>query len=131
MTYLLDTDICVQYLRGSDADVRDRLSNLAPTDSWLCSVVKAELIFGAHNSKRVAANLRRLREFFVPFQSVEFDDRAAEQYGAVRAHLRREGSEIGKNDLMIASIALANDMTLVTGNLREYHRVPNLRVDEW
>ena len=131
MTYLLDTDICVGYLRGSDEQVRDRLSSLAPTDTWLCSIVKAELIFGAYNSRRVAANLRRLHEFFQPLQSVGFDDRAAERYGPMRAHLRREGSEIGPNDLMIAAIALANDMTLVTGNLREFHRVPGLMVAEW
>jgi tRNA(fMet)-specific endonuclease VapC len=131
VTYLLDTDICVEYLRGSDADIRDRLSSLAPTDAWLCSIVKAELNFGAHNSKRVAANLRRLREFYQHLQSAPFDDRAAEHYGSLRAHLRREGTEIGPNDLKIASIALANDMTLVTGNLREFHRVPGLMVAEW
>lgn len=131
MTYLLDTDICVEYLRGSDDQVRDRLSDLAPADVWLCSVVKAELLFDANKSGRVAANLRRLREFFQQFQSAEFDDRAAERYGLMRAHLRRERVKIGENDLMIAAIALANEMTLVTGNQREFHRVPGLMIAEW
>lgn len=131
MTYLLDTDICVDYLRGSDEQIRERLSSLVPTDTWLCSIVKAELIFGAHHSQRVAANLRRLHAFFQVFQSAGFDDRAAERYGPMRAHLRREGAEIGPNALMIAAIALANDMTLVTGNRREYHRVPGLMIAEW
>lgn len=131
MTYLLDTDICIDYLRGSNPAVRDRLLTCAPSDVCLCSVVKAELIFGAHNSQKVAANLRRLRDFFEPFQSVFFDDAAAEVYGSLRSHLRREGSEIGSNDLMIASIAVALDLTLVTHNRSEFERVPGLRLAAW
>lgn len=131
MTYLLDTDICIDYLRGSDPAVRDRLLACAPSDVRLCSVVKAELLFGAHNSRKVAANLRRLRDFFEPFQSVYFDDGAAEVYGLLRAQLRREGSEIGGNDLMIAAIAVALDLTLVTHNRGEFERVPGLRLAEW
>jgi len=131
MTYLLDTDICIDYLRGSNAVVRDRLLACTPHEVCLCSVVKAELLFGAHNSQKVAANLRRLREFFEPFQSVFFDDAAAEAYGSLRSHLRREGSQVGSNDLMIAAIAIAHRLTLVTHNRSEFERVPGLRLAEW
>jgi tRNA(fMet)-specific endonuclease VapC len=131
VTYLLDTDICIDYLRGSNPVVRDRLLACSPNDVCLCSVVKGELLFGAHNSQQVAANLRRLRAFFEPFQSVYFDDRAAENYGSLRSHLRREGSEIGSNDLMIAAIAVALKLTLVTHNRSEFERVPGLRLEEW
>lgn len=131
MTYLLDTDICIDYLRGSNPLVRDRLLACSPNDVCLCSVVKAELLFGAHNSQQVAANLRRLRAFFEPFPSVFFDDEAADIYGSLRSHLRREGTEIGSNDLMIAAIAVALDLTLVTHNRSEFSRVPGLRLAEW
>lgn len=131
MTYLLDTDICIDYLRGSDPTVRDRLLACAPSDVRLCSIVKAELLFGAHNSGKVAANLRRLRDFFEPFQSVHFDDGAAEVYGSLRSQLRRDGTEIGGNDLMIAAIAVALNFTLVTHNRGEFERVPGLRLVEW
>lgn len=131
MTYLLDTDICIDYLRGSNAVVRDRLWACSPNDVCLCSVVKAELLFGAHNSQQVAANLRRLRDFFEPFQSAFFDDGAAEVYGSLRSHLRREGTEIGSNDLMIAATAVALDVTLVTHNRSEFERVPGLRLADW
>jgi tRNA(fMet)-specific endonuclease VapC len=131
VTYLLDTDVCIDYLRGSNPVVRDRLLACSPNDACLCSVVKAELLFGAHNSQKVAANLRRLRDFFEPFQSVYFDDGAAEAYGSLRSHLRREGSEIGSNDLMIAAIAVALGLTLVTHNRSEFERVPGLRLAEW
>ena len=129
--YLLDTDVCIEYLRGSNAGIRDRLMALSPNDVSLCSIVKAELLFGAHNSQRVAANLRRLREFFQVFPSIPFDDRAADRYGSVRAHLRREGKEVGSNDLMIAAIAVEHDVTLVSHNHREFDRVPGLRFEEW
>lgn len=131
MTYLLDTDICIDYMRGSNAVVRDRLLACAPSDVCLCSVVKAELLFGAHDSQKVAANLRRLRDFFEPFQSVFFDDDAAEVYGSLRSHLRREGAAIGSNDLMIAAIAVALGLTLVTHNRGEFERVPGLRLATW
>ena len=131
MTYLLDTDVCIDYLRGSNAVVRDRLLACSPSEVCLCSVVKAELLSGAHNSQKVAANLRRLRGFFEPFQSVSFDDAAAESYGSLRSHLRREGLEIGSNDLMIAAIAVALGLTLVTHNRGEFERVPGLRLAEW
>lgn len=131
MKYLLDTDICIDYLRGSNPKVRDRLLACAPADVGLCSVVKAELLFGAHNSQKVASNLRRLNAFFAPFHSVSFDDPAAEAYGTLRAHLRRDGSEIGANDLMIAAIAIAADLILVTHNRGEFERVPGLRIEAW
>ena len=131
MTYLLDTDICIDFLRGSSTGVRDRLLACSPNEVCLCSVVKAELLFGAHNSQKVAANLRRLRDFFQPFQSVFFDDGAAEVYGSLRAHLRREGSDIGSNDLMIAAIAVALGLTLVTHKRSEFERVPGLRLAAW
>lgn len=60
-----------------------------------------------------------------------FDDLAAERYGELRAHLDAAGTPIGPNDLMIASIALANSLTLVTHNTGEFSRVPGLRLEDW
>jgi tRNA(fMet)-specific endonuclease VapC len=128
---LLDTNICVAYLNGKDRAVRDRLLGSAPADLVLCSVVKAELLFGARKSAHVEDNLQRLSEFFQPFDSVPFDDQAAMPYGAVRAQLEREGQPIGSNDLMIAAIALAHDLTLVTRNQPEFRRVTGLRLAMW
>lgn len=131
MTWLLDTDVCIEYLRGTDAAIRDRLRALTPTDVTLCSIVKAELLFGAHHSQQVAANLRRLGDFCAPMASLTFDDEAAERYGQLRAQLRREGREIGAHDMMIAAIALVHDTTVATRNDAEFARVPGLRVERW
>jgi tRNA(fMet)-specific endonuclease VapC len=129
--FLLDTNICIAFLKGTDVAVRERLLALAPEEVRLCSVVKGELLFGARNSGRVEANLQRLQQFFAPVESLPFDDRAAELYGLLRAQLIREGRPIGGNDMMIAAIALAADATLVTRNTDEFRRVVGLRVELW
>lgn len=103
----------------------------SPADIALCSVVKAELFFGARHSQRVEANLQRLKVFFSPLASLPFDDRCAEHYGAIRADLLSQGTPIGPNDLMIAAIARAHDATLVTHNLGEFSRVIGLRMEDW
>ncbi len=127
---LLDTDVCIAFLNGKDRKLQRRMLEGAD-ELVLCSVVKAELWFGAEASARVAANHERLGAFFSTFDSLPFDDAAARLYARVRAELRREGTPIGPNDLLIASICLANDLTLITRNRREYDRVAGLTVESW
>lgn len=131
MSYLLDTDVCIVFLNGTDPAVRERLRDEGPGRVALCSVVKAELLFGARKGKRSRSNLERLQEFFRGFPSLPFEDAAAEVYGRVRAALAETGRPIGPNDLLIASIALAGGHTLVSRNLREFTRVPGLEVEQW
>jgi tRNA(fMet)-specific endonuclease VapC len=131
MRHLLDTNVCLAFLNGRDPGIRERLLELDPAAVSLCSVVKAELFYGARNGTHVEANLERLRRFFEPFSSLAFGDAAAEQYGILRGQLQREGRPIGPSDLMIAATALANDATLVSRNQSEFHRVPGLRVVMW
>ena len=129
--WLLDTSICVPLINRTDASLADRLLARAPGSICLCSVVKAELSFGAHNSARVAENLQRVERFCSAFRSLPFDDDAASHYGIIRTLLRREGRPIGTNDLMIASIALAGSIRLATRNWDEFSRVPGLEVELW
>lgn len=131
MTWLLDTSVCVPLINRTDADLTARLLGHTPGSIYLCSVVKAELHFGAQNSRRIAENLRRLETFFESFPSLPFDDDAAKHYGTIRAQLRREGRPIGANDLMIASIALAGALTLATRDVDDFKRVPGLNVEGW
>ena len=114
MTYLLDTNTCIRYLNGRAPDVRRQLESLSPDQVYVCSVVKAELFYGAMKSSNASRSLAKQRAFLELFQSLPFDDTAAEIYGRVRAALAIKGTPIGPNDLMIAAIALANDLTLVT-----------------
>lgn len=131
MTWLLDTNVCIAWLKGQDAKLKARVLASAPHDINICSIVKAELLFGARKSERVDENLRRLDDFFSAVGSLSFDDDAAAHYGIARAALEKSGALIGPNDLLIASIALAHDATLVTRNSNEFRRVVGLRVEVW
>ena len=131
MSLLLDTNVCIALLAAKDRALRARYLAHSPEEVFLCSVVKAELLFGARNSERVDHNLRRLEQFWSPLGSLSFDDLAAAHYGEIRAGLKRAGTPIGGNDLQIASIARANDLCLVTRNLDEFRRVVGLRTEEW
>jgi tRNA(fMet)-specific endonuclease VapC len=95
------------------------------------SVTRAELVYGARRSARVAENLRVLASFFAPLVSLPFDDACAEQYGALRATLAAAGRPIGPNDLLIAATALAHDLTVVTHNVREFSRIAGLKIEDW
>jgi tRNA(fMet)-specific endonuclease VapC len=131
MTYLLDTNVCIRFLNGTSPRILDRLQNLSPVDIALCSVVKAELIYGALRSRKPDETLAKVLHFCEPFLSFAFDDSAAEAYGRIRSHLQTLGRPIGPNDLLIAAIACANGVTLVTHNTREFARVPGLQLDDW
>jgi tRNA(fMet)-specific endonuclease VapC len=131
MSYLFDTNICIALLKGEDLPLVERIKSQPPSLFMLCSVVKAELLYGARKSARVEANLSLFERFFTQFQSVPFDDKAAEFYGITRAILTQAGTPIGANDLLIASIAQTHDLTLLSRNHREFSRVPGLRIETW
>ena len=132
MTHLLDTNTCVDHLRhGPASNVTAKLAAAVPGNVVLCSVVLAELLYGAHRSAHKAQTLSQVQGFCRKLQSIPFDDQAAEEYGSLRAHLAGLGMLIGPNDLLIASIALANSLTLVTHNMSEFSRVPGLKLEDW
>ena len=131
MAFLLDTNTCIQFLRHRESAVGLKLATVNYQDVVLCSVVKAELYYGVLRSLRPDQDMVTLRRFLANFISLPFDDRAAEEYGRIRAQLARQGSLIGPKDLMIAAIALVNNATLVTHNTREFRRVSDLQVVDW
>src|SRR5579883_949130 len=131
MKYLLDTNACIVYLNGRSLKVRQRLEAQQPADIALCSIVKSELFYGAMRSNNPARTLAQLQNFFRPFVSLPFDDRAAEIYGRVRAELSAQGALIGPYDLQIAAIAVSHGLTLITHNTGEFGRVRNLIYEDW
>jgi tRNA(fMet)-specific endonuclease VapC len=131
MTYLLDTNVCIAYLNGRSSNVVQRLRGVSPSEIAVCSVVKAELFFGAMRSRNAAGTLARQRAFLEQFVSFPFDDRAAEFYASIRATLVVRGTPIGPNDLLIAAIARAHNLTLVTANVREFGRIEGLQIENW
>jgi tRNA(fMet)-specific endonuclease VapC len=120
MTYLLDTNAWIQFLNIPNAVVTQRLSLLQPNDVRLCTVVMAELYYGAWKSSRHESNLARLQGLWSQFEIVDFDQRSASVYGRIRASLESQGTPIGGNDLI-----------LVTHNTREFARVEGLAIEDW
>jgi len=129
--YVLDTNICIYVLRHHSDRLRHRFKvtqNLA-----ISAITFAELCFGIEHG---APSLRRKRweqlSLFTRLVTiVPFDAEAGRHYGFVRAHLQRQGTPIGNNDLLIASQARSLSAVLVTNNEREFVRVPDLTVENW
>ena len=131
MIYMPDANACIMYLNNRNAGVVRRMAATDRGAMRMCDVVKAEIYYGAYRSARRESNLAVLARFFAQFDSTPFDGAAAEAYGRLRAELVTAGTTIGGNDLMIAAIAVANDVTLVTHNVSEFSRVSGLRWEDW
>lgn len=131
MIYLLDTNVCIHLLNEKHSGILQHFRQHSPADVALCSVVKAELLYGARRSQRIETNLQLLKAFFAPLQSLAFDDECAEHYGQIHADLLSQGKPIGPNDTLIAAIARAHDATLITHNTGEFGRVAGLRMEDW
>jgi len=129
--YLLDTNVCINLLNNQQPEIEKKFRSLSPSEIALCSIVKAELFFGARNSNRIDANLQRLHFFFAPLQSLAFNDLCADEYGLIRTDLQAQGKLIGPNDLLIAAIARTHQAILVTHNTKGFNRISGLRLDDW
>ncbi len=131
MMIMLDTNICIRIINNRLPLARLRLQSYDAHDVVVCSIVRAELSYGASKSQTPEITRQKQAFFLSPFATLPFDDSVVETYGQVRTHLERAGTPIGPNDLMIASIALTHNLTLVTHNTREFSRVPDLRIEDW
>lgn len=131
MRYLLDTNVCITYLNGESIALQRRLQSVDLQEMAVCSVVKLELFFGAMRSHNPNDAWRRQQRFLSVFVSLPFDDFAALIAGRIRAQLANLGTPIGNNDLLIASIAMANNLTLITHNTGEFSRIEGLEIEDW
>lgn len=131
MTYLLDTNVCVKLLNNSSRSIVQRLADHNTNNINLCTVVAFELFYGAYHSQKKDNNLEKLERFLNQFRVIEFDRKAAKTCGSLRSSLNKKGTPIGVYDLQIASIALANNLVLVTHNVAEFSRVEGLQYEDW
>jgi tRNA(fMet)-specific endonuclease VapC len=131
VAYLLDTNACIRLLNPGPSAVKTRLLTIAAAEIYLCSIVYTELCYGAYKSQQTARNQMRVEQFFQQFTSLSFDNRAGNQAGRIRAQLESQGTPIGSNDLLIAAIAMTNNLVLITHNVREFSRIDGLRYEDW
>jgi len=131
MKFLLDTNVCVDYLNGRHPAVTRAIQKCSPDDLCVSSVAVGELRYGAEKSVHRQRNHARLDVFLAEIPCVDFDRNAASVYGRVRAALEKRGVLIGPYDLQIAAHALALGLVLVSDNVREFRRVRALKVENW
>ncbi len=130
MKYLLDTNTCIYTLKRQGGTV-DRLRQHSPEDLGVTIITVAELWFGARKSARPESTRREVDAFLKPFDVLPFDHAAEEAYGRLRFELEHLGPPIGERDLLIASIGVAQGLTVVTHNISEFGRVPGLKIEDW
>ena len=131
MSWLLDTNGWIDYLKKPASAVGARLMERKPEEISTCFIVRAELLHGARKYGAPERRLAIVREALAPYRSLPFDDAAAEHYGALRHELEQRGERIGPHDLLIAAICVTHKVTLVTANTGEFRRVADLSVSNW
>ena len=131
MKYMLDTNIIAYAKNNRPESVLKRLMQYRPEDICISSITLAELEYGVYNSAKPEQNQFALMTFLAGIIVVPFDSDAAREYGVIRAGLKRKGTLIGANDLLIAAHAKSLGLTLVTNNTREFERVEGLKLENW
>jgi tRNA(fMet)-specific endonuclease VapC len=131
MKLLLDTNICIYLIKKSPPSVLKRFDTYAVGTIGISSITVAELEFGVQKSLYPSQNLQALEQFLLPLVILDFDHEAAKAYGKIRALLENRGRVIGALDMLIAAHALSLNIPLATNNVREFSRVPGLKVINW
>jgi tRNA(fMet)-specific endonuclease VapC len=131
LTHVLDTDICIEALCRRSEPLLRRLREHSPEEIAVSVITEAELRFGALNSSSPERNSAAAEAFLQPFAILPFARDDVPIYARLRGDLERAGTRIGALDMLIAAQAVALGATVVTNNLREFRRVPGLRVENW
>jgi len=131
MIYLLDTNICIYIIKNKYIEIAKKMNKIGIENISVSSITIAEMEYGIAKSSRPQEAESKLYEFLVPFTIVDFNTNSARYYGKIRNELNTKGTPIGSMDLMIASIAMASDMKIVTNNVKEFERIPGLQIENW
>lgn len=128
---LFDTDTISRTLRPRRNEaLLLRFAAVPPDEQLISAITYGELLYGALRRQR-SDLLEAISALANKMPILPFDEAAAEHFAHLRVTLERTGTRLDEPDLRIAAIALANDLTLVTGNERHFRRIPDLRVENW
>lgn len=130
LKYMLDTNIVIYIIKNRPTQAREAFKQ---HENQMCisAVTKGELIYGAERSSQPERNLADIEGLIARLEVAPFEDHASEHFGQLRAELYRIGRPIGPYDMMIACHARAMGLILVTNNMKEFKRVPGLRIENW
>ncbi|SEJ51210.1 tRNA(fMet)-specific endonuclease VapC [Azotobacter beijerinckii] len=130
LKFMLDTNICIFTIKNRPQQVREAFKRYHG-QMCISTVVLMELIYGAEKSANPERNLADIEGFAARLEVLKYDQSAAAHTGQLRAELAKAGTPIGPYDQMIAGHARSQGLILVTNNLREFDRVPGLRIEDW
>lgn len=130
LKYMLDTNICIFTINNRPPSIREAFK-LHSGQLCISTVTLMELMYGAEKSSAPEKNLAVIEGFAARLEVLPYDQESASHSGQLRAELARQGKPIGPYDQMIAGHARSRGLILVTNNVREFERVPGLRVEDW
>lgn len=129
--YLLDTNICIYFMKNQYPKLTQTLLSHNTSDLLISSVTVFELEYGAEKSNWGSRTREKLAMFLAPFHILPFSSNDAVWAGRLRGYLEKQGTPIGPYDVQIAAQALSGNHTLITHNIDEFKRVPNLKISDW
>jgi len=131
MKYMLDTNICIYLIKQKPPKVLKHFKSHSIGDIGISSITLAELRYGVSKSRHIERNRQALDEFILPLEIEDFNEKAAAEYGTIRANLEKAGKPIGSMDMLIGAHALSHGATLVTNNTKEFKQITSLKVVDW
>lgn len=129
--FLLDTNICIYIIKEKPPQVLEKFEQIESHKLGISIITLAELEYGATKSMNPAKNYQVIEDFITYLDVFNWDRQASRIYGEIRANLNRQGTPIGILDTQIAAHCLSLNRVLVTNNVREFERVPGLKVENW
>ena len=130
MSYLIDTDICIYWLKGN-ANIEQKALAVRLDNIYISFIALSELYYGAYKSQRIKGNLIAVKALWNKLGFIESNEDICETFGKLKADLEKKGNVINDADMFIASCALVNGFTLVTNNERHFKRIKRLKVENW
>ena len=131
MSYMLDTNICIYTIKNKPEQVLQHLKSNLTKGLCISAITLAALQLGVEKSAAPQKNTVNLMQFLSIFNVLPFTDMAAVEYGKLCAYLHRKGTPIGTMDMLIAAHAKSENSVIVTNNVREFERIPNLKIENW
>ncbi len=131
--FLFDTDVITNVLKKRPAKILlERLAVIPKYEQYISTITISEIVYGAVKSNRAEYHLNNLESILLPSVNVAgFDSKSAYICGRLRAALEKQGLPLDLADLEIASIAIAGNFVLVTGNIKHFERIPELHIENW
>ncbi len=129
MQYLIDTNICIYYLKGLFS-LDKKFAQAGSDNCFISEITLAELKFGVENSQSIEKNRKALEDFLTGMQILPLFQ-AIDTYAREKARLRKKGTSVDDFDLLIGATAVVYSLTLVTNNTRHFDKIKNIKLEDW